>query len=695
MNTLRARATLVGILVGWLGVGVSGFQPLSNQVLQLLTRPNTFTATNTFLDLRLARGVPTVTLDRFYEDNAGNLYFNSVLVAGAVSGSAPHALLSTTHSDTLAGAVVRGDVIIGNATPAWSRLPVGAAGSFLSSNGTDVSWGTSGAALTALPAANLTGTAAAISGVNITALNASNLASGTVPTARLTGVITNAEVSATAAIAYSKLSLTTSVVNGDIATAAAIAYSKLSLGLSVLNSDLANGQITFVKWASNACTVNQVPQYNGAAWQCATLGAGTGTVTSVALTTPNIFTVAGSPLTSSGTLAVSLATQAANLVWAGPASGAAANPAFRALVNLDLPTTGVAAASYPKVTVNAQGVVTAAASQITLTTDVTGVLPRANGGTGVSTSLANTVLVGSGTAWVAQTVPDCPSGALGYTQATSLFSCTSTGGPAHNLLSVTHTDTVAAAPVRGDLLAANTTPAWTKVAIGTAGTLLQSNALDPSWTNTIARGTVTVSTPWTWTQTWNAGAVTFTGWLVNITDNTSQLLSKLLDLQVAGVSKFSVDKTGNVIAAGTLNTTGAVTGVGGLTTAGNGVPLLLATTGLLATQAANIAVTNLTASAAAGFYRVCAFEAVTQAATSSSTMPAVTIKFNNGVAQTNTLIATNTGNTTTTYGQACVVLQSSAAQAITYDAGTTSGPYVSVGATPLQFQLRVTLEALY
>ena len=43
----------------------------------------------------------------------------------------------------------------------------------------------SGASLTNLPAAQLSGTAAAINGSNITNLNASNIASGTVPTARL------------------------------------------------------------------------------------------------------------------------------------------------------------------------------------------------------------------------------------------------------------------------------------------------------------------------------------------------------------------------------------------------------------------------------------------------------------------------------------------------------------------------------
>jgi len=64
---------------------------------------------------------------------------------------------------------------------------------------------------------------------------------------------------------------------------------------------------------------------------------GAGSVSSVALTTPSEFTVAGSPITTSGTLAISKANQNANLIYAGPASGAAAAPAFRALTSSDLP----------------------------------------------------------------------------------------------------------------------------------------------------------------------------------------------------------------------------------------------------------------------------------------------------------------------------------------------------------------------
>jgi hypothetical protein len=67
-------------------------------------------------------------------------------------------------------------------------------------------------------------------------------------------------------------------------------------------------------------------------------GGGGGTVTSVGLSLPALFSVTGSPVTTAGTLTATLAAQSANLVWAGPATGAAAAPAFRSLVAGDIPT---------------------------------------------------------------------------------------------------------------------------------------------------------------------------------------------------------------------------------------------------------------------------------------------------------------------------------------------------------------------
>lgn len=77
-------------------------------------------------------------------------------------------------------------------------------------------------------------------------------------------------------------------------------------------------------------------------------GGGTGTVTSVALTAPTEFSVAGSPITTAGTLAITKATQSANTVWAGPTSGGAATPAFRALVAGDLPSYSGAGALFER-----------------------------------------------------------------------------------------------------------------------------------------------------------------------------------------------------------------------------------------------------------------------------------------------------------------------------------------------------------
>ncbi len=64
---------------------------------------------------------------------------------------------------------------------------------------------------------------------------------------------------------------------------------------------------------------------------------GAGTVTSVGLTLPGIFSVASSPVTGAGTIAASLVVQPANCVWAGPSTGADAAPTFRALTATDIP----------------------------------------------------------------------------------------------------------------------------------------------------------------------------------------------------------------------------------------------------------------------------------------------------------------------------------------------------------------------
>lgn len=135
-----------------------------------------------------------------------------------------------------------------------------------------------------------------------------------------------------------------------------------------------------VTWPSAQGAANSVLQNNGSgilSW--ATPGSGgIGTVTSVALALPaGVFTVSGSPVTSSGTLTGSFNTQSANSVFAGPTTGAASAPTFRALVSADIPAINLAASGNG---------------------GVTGILPVANGGTNNSSSYtAGSIIFSNGT----------------------------------------------------------------------------------------------------------------------------------------------------------------------------------------------------------------------------------------------------------------------------------------------------------
>ena len=109
--------------------------------------------------------IPTYTVD-----DEGRLTLAADVAIGPVN-----LLDNTRHSDTTADAATRGSVIIGNATNQWDELLVGAANNFLTNDGTDVSWGVDGSALTTLDAANLSSNFVAIarggSGASLTAVN--------------------------------------------------------------------------------------------------------------------------------------------------------------------------------------------------------------------------------------------------------------------------------------------------------------------------------------------------------------------------------------------------------------------------------------------------------------------------------------------------------------------------------------------
>jgi hypothetical protein len=120
----------------------------------------------------------------------------------------------------------------------------------------------------------------------------------------------------------------------------------------------------------------------------------TGTVTSVGLAMPMQFTVTNSPVTSSGTLTAAFTTQSANVLFAGPTSGAGAVPTFRALTTADIPALPYGSGTVTSVSVvSANGLAGTVATAtttpaITLSTTITGLLK--GNGTAISAAVANT-----------------------------------------------------------------------------------------------------------------------------------------------------------------------------------------------------------------------------------------------------------------------------------------------------------------
>lgn len=87
-------------------------------------------------------------------------------------------------------------------------------------------------------------------------------------------------------------------------------------------------------------------------WGCQTISAGTGTVTSVGMTAPSVFSVSGSPVTASGTLALTFAgSQTANQALMSP-NGTTGAVSLRSLVGADLPPINLASSANGGVTGN-------------------------------------------------------------------------------------------------------------------------------------------------------------------------------------------------------------------------------------------------------------------------------------------------------------------------------------------------------
>lgn len=106
---------------------------------------------------------------------------------------------------------------------------------------------------------------------------------------------------------------------------------------TVARGDVITGQGATPKWTRLAKgAANTVLAMDATGTDVVWATAGTGTVTSVDMSVPSILSISGNPVTTSGTLAVTLANENANTIFAGPSSGAAAAPTFRAMTIADM-----------------------------------------------------------------------------------------------------------------------------------------------------------------------------------------------------------------------------------------------------------------------------------------------------------------------------------------------------------------------
>ncbi len=299
------------------------------------------------------------------------------LPASQITGTLPIANGGTGQTtanaafNALSPMTTLGDIIYENATPAAARLPGNTTSvrEFLTSQGsgglaTAPLWSALVSGDIPNNGANTTGTAS-----NITASSNSTLTTLTalsLPGSQVTGNIPGNAANVTGVVA---------ILNGGTGqTTAAAAFNALSPLITAgdLIYELSAGTAARLPIGSAGNVLTVVA--GEPAWAAP---ATSGTVTSVGLSLPSIFNVTGTPVTSSGTLTATFNTETANTVFAGPASGGAATPTFRALVSADIPAINLAASGNG---------------------GVTGVLPVANGGTNLSTTPSNgQILIGNGT----------------------------------------------------------------------------------------------------------------------------------------------------------------------------------------------------------------------------------------------------------------------------------------------------------
>lgn len=283
-------------------------------------------------------------------------------------------------------------------------------------------------------------------------------------------------------------------------------------------------------------------------------GGGSGTVTSVGLALPSIFSVTGSPVTLSGTLTGTLVSQTANTVFAAP-NGSAGTPVFRSLVAADIPALPYQAPITPaaltkvddtNITLTLGGTPgTALLQAVSITAGWTGTLAdariasSANWNTAYTNRITSLTTTGSsGAATLSSNVLNIPNytlAGLGGINFASVISGFVTGANS----TVLNTDTleVAIEKLQGQMNAkgSGTVTSVAALTLGTTGTDLNSSVANGTTTPVITLNVPTASAT-------NRGALSSADWTTF--NNKQSALTNPITGTAAGTTNYIPKYTG-------------------------------------------------------------------------------------------------------------------------------------------------------
>lgn len=133
-------------------------------------------------------------------------------------------------------------------------------------------------------------------------------------------------------------------------------------------------------------------------------------------------------------------------------------------------------------------------SAVSLTADVSGTLPVANGGTNLTSATDDAAVVGNGTTWQAVAIPNCGSStqALAYSTSTNSFSCQTVSGSGAALTTGTWTSSLSV----GCTVAQNQAWSYSQIGSGTGSIVtITSNSTPACTSNSGSFSTASGSVP--------------------------------------------------------------------------------------------------------------------------------------------------------------------------------------------------------